>query len=118
MPDGLVDTLGSAGEFLDLLSYLIALRDGGAAAAAALRPADDLLAAAGDADLDHAGIIRDVEGSNLKRGRKIYEASCVQCHGANGNTPSLATARAFGREPLKFGADPHAMYLTSRAATG
>ena len=69
-------------------------------------------------NLNHAKIIRQVEDEKLKRGQQIYEASCIQCHGADGNTPSLASARAFGKQKLKFGADPFSMFKTLSQGNG
>lgn len=51
-------------------------------------------------------------------GKQIYEATCYQCHGKDGNSPSLATARAFGTQKLKFGADPLSMFKTLSHGNG
>lgn len=119
MPDGLVATLKSEREFLDLLSYLFAIQDGGPAAAEVLKPSREQLVVQDDtANLNHSRILRKAEDGNQKRGRQIYEASCVQCHGADGNTPSLATSRAFGKQKLKYGADPHSMFKTLSTGNG
>ncbi|MEM9701879.1 MAG: DUF6797 domain-containing protein, partial [Planctomycetota bacterium] len=119
MPAGLLSTFKSPREFLDLLSYLYAIRDGGPSRAAELKPSPEQLTIEDDtANLDHAGILREIESRGKRRGEKIYEVSCVQCHGPDGNTPSLATARAFGTEELKFGADPYRMFLTLSKGNG
>jgi putative heme-binding domain-containing protein len=119
MPDGLVSTLKSPREFLDLLSYLFAIGEGGRERAEALMPAADELVPVDDTmNLDHAKIIRTTGKKNLKRGKQIYEASCYQCHGKDGNTPALATARAFGTQKLKFGSDPHSMFQTLSKGNG
>lgn len=119
MPDGLVSTLKSPREFLDLLSYLFAIQEGGSERAEALMPAADELVLRDDTmNLDHAKIIRAVEKGKLKRGKQIYDASCYQCHGKDGNTPALATARAFGTQKLKFGSDPHSMFQTLSKGNG
>lgn len=119
MPPGLVSTLKSPREVLDLLSYLFEIHDGGAQRANELKPTADQLVPKDDTiNLNHAQIIRRAENGKLKRGRQIYEATCYQCHGKDGNTPSLATARAFGTQKLKFGADPHSMFKTLSHGNG
>ncbi len=119
MPDGLVSTLKSQAEFLDLVSYLFAIQAGGPTRADELKPSPEQLVGTDDTvDLNHATIIEQVENGKLKRGTQIYESSCVQCHGVDGNTPSLATARAFGTQKLKFGADPYSMFKTLSHGNG
>ncbi|MCM2372054.1 DUF6797 domain-containing protein [Aporhodopirellula aestuarii] len=119
MPEGLMATFSSQRDVLDLLSYLFAIHEGGPDRAEQLKPAPELLITKDDtANLDHEKIIRQVESGRQGRGKMIYDASCVHCHGSDGNTPSLATARAFGREPLKFGADPHSMFRTLSHGNG
>lgn len=119
MPSGLVATLKSPREFLDLVSYLFAIHDGGRQRAAELKPTSEQLIPKDDTlNLDHAKIIRLVENRKLNRGKQIYESTCCQCHGLDGNTPSLATARAFGTQKLKFGADPYSMFKTLSHGNG
>ncbi|NNJ24130.1 DUF6797 domain-containing protein [Alienimonas chondri] len=119
MPAGLVSTLKSQREFLDLLSYLFAVRDGGPARAEELKPPAEALVVKDDtANLDHAGILRAVEKSNHQRGETIYQSACIECHGPDGNTPSLATARAFGTQKLKYGSDPYGMFQTLSHGNG
>ncbi len=119
MPEGLVSSLKSQAEFLDLMSYLFAIQAGGPSRAEELKPSPEQLVPRDDtANLDHAKIIEQVERGKLKRGAQIYESSCVQCHGADGNKPSLSTARAFGTQKVKFGADPYSMFLTLSHGNG
>ena len=51
-------------------------------------------------------------------GEAIYHGYCYSCHGSDGNTPSLPTARAFGTQKLKFGEDPYRMFLTLSKGNG
>ncbi|WP_207622118.1 DUF6797 domain-containing protein [Alienimonas californiensis] len=119
MPDGLAATLPSERAVLDLLKYLFALRDGGPARAAELKPpAEQLVVQDDTANLNHARIVAAVENGSPRRGRDLYRSNCEQCHGPDGDTPSLATARAFGKEPLKFGADPYGMFQTLSRGNG
>ena len=113
MPAGLVNSLQRERDVFDLLRYLFEVVRGGPERAAALRPApEDLLVKDDSIGLDHAGILRRLNKRDLAKGRQIYLSHCKNCHGSDGNTPTLPLARAFGREPLKNGADPYRMLLT------
>ncbi len=118
MPDGLVASLTSERDFLDLLSYLFAIQEGGPARQQELQPSpEELLAKDDTANLNHARIIAATNEEG-RRGAQIYETSCIQCHGPDGNTPTLATARAFGTQKLKFGSDPYSMFKTLSHGNG
>ncbi|MDP6928115.1 MAG: c-type cytochrome, partial [Planctomycetota bacterium] len=110
-------TLAGQGEFFDLARYVMEVAEGGASRAAELKPAPDQLVA-DDEKLDHAGIIRSFKKRDFNEGKKIYMGLCTNCHGANGNTPSLPTARAFGRQEMKFGSDPFRMFQTLTHGNG
>ena len=120
MPDGLVNSLRSLPEFLDLASYVFEVARGGKTRAAELEPSPEELVVQDDTkDLNHAAIIRQTtKPRELRAGETIYFGLCVNCHGRDGNTPSLPTARAFGRQKLKFGADPYSMFLTLSRGNG
>lgn len=68
--------------------------------------------------LDHAGIILSLTKTDYKAGEVIYQGLCVNCHGADGKTAPLPTARAFGSQPFKFGSDPYAIYKTLTKGNG
>jgi hypothetical protein len=68
--------------------------------------------------IDHAEMIRSFDKSSFARGQSIYAGLCVNCHGQDGVTPSLPQSRAFGKGEMKFGTDPHAMYLTLTHGNG
>ena len=113
MPAGLVNSLQSEREFFDLLRYLFEIVRGGPERAAALRPSPaDLVINDDTVGLDHAGILRRLDDRDRAAGKQIYFGHCKNCHGIDGNEPTLPLARAFGREPLKNGADPYQMLLT------
>ena len=119
MPSGLVDVIGGQKQFYDLAKYVIEVARGGPERQAALMPSDDELLVVDDtADLDHAGIIRGLGRRDFTAGEAIYHGYCYSCHGSDGNTPSLPTARAFGTQKLKFGADPYRMFLTLSRGNG
>lgn len=119
MPEGLVATLKNQGEFYDLVSYVFNVARGGAQRATELKPsAEELIVKDDTKNLDHAGILRRMKERDFEAGARIYHGLCKNCHGVDGNKPSLPTARAFGTQPLKFGADPYRMFLTLSKGNG
>lgn len=119
MPAGLVGSLNDRREFLDLARYVYEVASGGKPRQAQLQPAAaDLLVVDDTADLDHAGIIRSLGTTDLQAGQQIFNGHCKNCHGIDGNTPTLPTARAFGSQKLKFGADPYSMLQTLTTGAG
>ena len=119
MPEGLVATLNNQGEFYDLASYVFEIARGGANRAAELKPSAEALIVKDDTQyLDHAGILRRLNQRDFDSGKRIFNGLCKNCHGVDGNKPSLPTARAFGTQPLKFGADPYKMFLTLSKGNG
>ena len=119
MPDGLVGSLGEQRDFLDLAKYVMEVAAGGGSAAKDLKPTPEKLAIKDDTkNLDHAGIIKGLRSRDFDAGKKIYHGYCFNCHGNDGNTPSLPTARAFGTQKLRFGADPYRMFMTLSRGNG
>lgn len=119
MPDGLVDTIGSQREFFDLMKYLFEITDGGPVRETQLMPsAEELVIADDTGNLNHREILREMGPRDFNKGQAIYQGLCASCHGPDGNTPSLPTARAFGTEKLKFGADPYRMFMTLSRGNG
>lgn len=119
MPAGLVNSLRSERDFYDLLRYVFEVVRGGGARAAALRPApEDLIIRDDSIGLDHAGILRSLGDRDLTAGKQIYLGHCKNCHGADGNQPTLPLARAFGHESLRSGGDPYRMFLTLTKGSG
>jgi len=119
MPDGLVASLRDQREFYDLLRYVIEVAQGGPEVAAALQPSEEELVIQDDSvNLDHAGIIKGMKRRDFDAGEAIYQGYCFDCHGRDGNKPSLPTARAFGTQPMKFGADPYRMFMTLTQGNG
>jgi putative heme-binding domain-containing protein len=115
MPDGQVNQLGNRDDFLDLLRYLIELRDGGPARAAELQPppaAYALQVPEYEHHLDHAGLIGGLGDAAYQRGERVYHRHCINCHGTPNAPGSLPTSLRFARDRFKNGSDPFAMYKT------
>ncbi|MEO1616216.1 MAG: DUF6797 domain-containing protein [Planctomycetota bacterium] len=119
MPEGLADSFRQERDLLDLLRYVMEVARGGQTRATELRPdASELVLRDDTINLDHAGILRSLDEDDLKSGQRIYRSHCVNCHGRDGNTPTLPTARAFGNQPMKFAADPYGMLQTLTRGAG
>ena len=124
MPTGLVNGLRSRESFLDLVTYLRAIADGGPERAKALKPAASLLAPPAlpdyERDLDHAGLIADSQADreSFARGEAIYRRVCANCHGTKDAVGSMPTSLRFASGTFKNGADPYAMYKTLTQGVG
>jgi putative heme-binding domain-containing protein len=119
MPEGLISALKDASQFYDLAAYVIEVARGGIKRADELKPTADQLALKEDwINLDHAGILKRLKSKDFETGKAIYHGYCVECHGPDGNRPTLPTARAFGTQKLKFGADPYKMFMTLTRGNG
>ena len=115
MPAGQFNQLNSRQQFLDLIRYLIEIRDGGAVRARELQPPAALLAAVVpeyEQHLDHAGLIGGWNDDSLKRGAAIYQRVCANCHGTREKLGSLPTSLRFAEGKFKNGSDPLSMYRT------
>jgi putative heme-binding domain-containing protein len=113
MPDGLVNTLSDRQQFLDLAKYLIEVAEGGPARAKELRPAvTALVIPEYEKDVDHAGLIRALDGKALQRGEAIYSRVCANCHGTKDQPGSLPTSPKFAAHTFKNGSDPYSLYRT------
>ncbi len=115
MPAGQVNQLNSRQQFLDLIRYLIEIRDGGAGRAMQLQPSAALLAfrvPEYEQHLDHAGLISRWDDKSLARGEAIYQRVCANCHGTKDKPGSLPTSLRFAEGRFKNGSDPLSMYRT------
>lgn len=116
MPAGQINMLTSRQQFLDLVRYLIEIKDGGSARARELEPAPSLYAERPlpeyEAHVDHAGILQDLDREAFRRGEKIYSRLCVNCHGTHDQPGSLPTSLKFASDKFKNGNDPFTMYQT------
>ena len=119
MPEGLMASLPDQRDFYDLALYVMEVAAGGPDRAAQLRPSPEQLMVKDDSvNLDHAGIIKRLRARDFQAGQAIYQGYCFNCHGKDGNTPSLPTARAFGTQEMKFGSDPYRMFMTLTRGNG
>ncbi len=68
--------------------------------------------AAAEQGVDHAKLVRELDGAALKRGEALYASMCVACHGTPEKPGSLPNSRAFWKDPFRNGADPLGIYRT------
>lgn len=115
MPEGLTNQLTSRQQFLDLLKYLLEIRDGGLARAQELQPPPATYALQipeYESHIDHAGLLEGLDQKARKRGEAIYQRLCINCHGTLNRPGSLPTSLRFGNGNFKNGTDPFTMYQT------
>lgn len=115
MPAGQANQLASRQQFLDLIRYLLEVRDGGPERARELQPSPALLTFTipeYEQHLDHEGLIGAWNAESLKRGEAIYQRVCANCHGTKDRLGSLPTSLRFAEGKFKNGSDPLAMYQT------
>ena len=115
MPAGQVNQLTSRQQFLDLIRYLIEIREQGPSRAQELQPSPALLAYVVpeyETHLDHAGLIESWNDESLLRGEAIYQRVCANCHGTLDRPGSLPNSLRFAEGKFKNGSEPLAMYQT------
>jgi putative heme-binding domain-containing protein len=115
MPAGQVNQLASRQQFLDLVCYLLELRDGGLDRARQLQPSPAQFALRlpeYESHVDHTGLLRDLGSDSYKRGEAIYQRLCINCHGTHDQPGSLPTSLRFAEGKFKSGSDPYTMYQT------
>lgn len=62
--------------------------------------------------IDHAKLIADIDQGYLRRGKRIYNNNCINCHGTPKMEGSIPLSLKFWEEPFKAGNDPFSMYAT------
>lgn len=115
MPAGIVNQLSDRRQFLDLLRYVLEIRDGGLTVARKLQPPPGLVTfrlPEYEQHIDHVGLIRGLDDAAEKRGAEIYNRLCINCHGNKERPGSLPTALRFAEGKFRSGGDPYAMYKT------
>ncbi|MFY8199675.1 MAG: DUF6797 domain-containing protein, partial [Pirellula staleyi] len=99
--------------------YVFAVVEGGPARAEQLKPTPEQLVVKEDwVNLDHAGILKSLKATEFEAGKAIFQGYCIDCHGADGSHATLSTARAFGTQSMKFGADPYRLFMTLTKGNG
>jgi putative heme-binding domain-containing protein len=116
MPPSLANQLVDRQQFLDLVKYVMEVTEGGPQRAEELLPDPSLYAQQPlpeyENDIDHAGMIRGLDGKAFERGKAIYERLCVNCHGTKDQPGSLPTSLRFASGKFRSGSDPLSMYRT------
>jgi putative heme-binding domain-containing protein len=121
MPAGQINQLASRQQFLDLIRYLMEIRDGGPPRAKELQPPPALLTFTlpeYENHIDHAGFIASWDAESLKRGEAIYRRVCMNCHGTKDQPGSLPTSLRFAEEKFRGGSDPFSIYQTLTRGSG
>ncbi|MGB5318292.1 DUF6797 domain-containing protein [Eudoraea sp.] len=65
-----------------------------------------------ESNIDHAGIISDMDREGYKNGERIYSNNCINCHGNEEVEGSIPLSTKFWEQELKAGSDPYSMYQT------
>ena len=115
MPADLVNQITSRQQFLDLVRYLIEIREGGSDRARELRPPASLIALATpeyEARVDHAGMIRRLDDKAFESRRGDLRPALRQLSRHAGAARLAADVAAVRVRPFKNGSDPYAMYQT------
>ncbi|MDN5216823.1 c-type cytochrome [Fulvivirgaceae bacterium BMA12] len=63
-----------------------------------------------ETNIDHAGLIEELDEDAFERGMEIYTSVCYNCHGNPEHDGSLPTAHKFWRDEFKVKNDPFSMY--------
>lgn len=63
-------------------------------------------------DIDHAGLIANMDREGYKRGERIYSSNCINCHGNEEVAGSIPLSTKFWNQDLKAGSDSYSMYQT------
>ncbi len=106
---------------MDLIAFLIAIRDGGKSKLDQLTPPNAMQLTRVpeyERSIDHSGFIREWNQESYQRGEKIYQRVCKQCHGTLDEPGSLPTALRFAQGHFKSGSDPYSMYRTLTYGSG
>jgi putative heme-binding domain-containing protein len=113
MPSGLVNGLENRNQFIDLLRFLMEVAEKGPVKARLLQPATiTVQLPAYENDLDHAGLIADLDQKSFERGKAIYNLLCVTCHGTRDKPGTMPTSLRFASGKFRNGSDPYRMYRT------
>ena len=65
-----------------------------------------------EVNIDHRGIVEDLDQESYQRGERIYNANCINCHGNPEIEGSIPLSTKFWAQSLNAGKDPYSMYQT------
>ncbi|MEX0290226.1 MAG: DUF6797 domain-containing protein [Flavobacteriaceae bacterium] len=65
-----------------------------------------------ETNIDHRGIVAELNEESYQRGERIYNANCINCHGTPDIEGSIPLSTKFWSQTLNAGNDPYAMYQT------
>ena len=71
-----------------------------------------------EGDIDHAGLISNFNEESIKRGARIYNSNCIDCHGNPEVEGSIPLSTKFWSQSLKNGSDAFSMYQTMTRGYG
>ncbi len=71
-----------------------------------------------EGNLDHQELIKTFDKEHFKRGERIYNANCINCHGTPAVEGSIPLSMKFWNQSFKYGNDPYAMYNTITRGSG
>jgi hypothetical protein len=63
-------------------------------------------------NIDHLDLIKSFDAEGFKRGGKIFNSNCLNCHGNPEVEGSIPMSLKFWKQPFKAGNDPFSMYQT------
>lgn len=69
-------------------------------------------------NIDHKGIIELLGQDAYKRGSRIYNSNCINCHGTPEIEGSIPLSHKFWKNEFKAGSDPYSMYQTVSKGMG
>ncbi|MEM7476465.1 MAG: DUF6797 domain-containing protein [Planctomycetota bacterium] len=117
MPEGLLSQLAGEEQFYDLAKYVLEVAERGVEHAASLQPPASMTKLPPlpeyEAHIAHSDMLQDLDRESFKRGQKIYNRVCANCHGTHDQEGSLPTSPRFAKvAKLKNGHEPFRMYQT------
>ncbi len=65
-----------------------------------------------ESNIDHKGIINNLDDDSYRKGQQIYANACFSCHGNIDEVGSIPNSVKFWQDSLRHGSDPYAMYET------
>lgn len=72
----------------------------------------------GELNIDHSGIIEELDEKAFERGGRVYNSNCINCHGNEDTEGSIPLSLKFWSQPFKAGSDPFSMYQTTTRGYG